>query len=115
MRNIKLDSKQARRRGELGLAQAVATAERNDPDWAEKAYAYFKKWLSRKPSGYRFQVESFRLHVQISGAIPAPTSDRAYGGIPTRAKNEKLIRACRPQPTTSVTAHGCFSMEWQKI
>lgn len=112
---IQLNSKEARSRGEAGMNQAIATAEKKNKDWANEAYKFFRRWLSRKPSGYRFQIENFRLHLQINGGLPKPESDRAYGGLPKRALNEKLIKSLGPKPTKSVTAHGCFSTEWQKV
>lgn len=112
---IQLNKQVARSKAEAGLIQAIATAEKNNPDWADMAYKFFKRWLSRKPSGYRFQIENFRLHLQINGGLPKPESDRAYGGLPRRAREEKLIKAKGPKPTTSISAHGCYSQEWQKV
>jgi hypothetical protein len=113
--SIQLNKQIAKERGEAGLLQAIAHAEAIIPDWADKAYKEFKKWLGRKPAGYRFQIEDFRLRMQISGAIPLPPSARSFGGMAVRAKNEKLIRSRGPKPTKSVTAHSCYSNEWQKI
>lgn len=112
---IRLNKQEARSKGEAGLNQAIATAEKKHPDWAENAYKFFKRWLSRKPSGYRFQIENFRLHIQIHGGLPKPESDRAYGFIPSKAKREKLIKEVNAKPTQSTSAHGCYSMEWKKL
>lgn len=112
---IKLDKQKAMARGEAGLNQAVATANSVHPNWASIAYKVFKRWLSRKPSGYRFQIENFRLHIQINGGLPKPPSDRSYGGLPKRAREEKLIKELGAKPTNSISAHGCYSMEWVKI
>lgn len=112
---LNLNKQAARSKADAGLIQAIATAEKNHPNWAENAYKFFKKWLSRKPSGYRFQIEQFRLHIQINGGLPKPESDRAFGGLPRRAREEKLIKAKGPKPTTSERAHSCYSMEWQKV
>jgi hypothetical protein len=113
--SIHLNKNIARQRGEAGLLQAIASAESVFPDWAERAYLAFKKWLSRKPSGYRFQMENFRLYVDIHKPIPKPNTDRAYGGIPVRAKNEGLIKSLGPKSTSSLSSHSCFAMEWKKI
>lgn len=115
MKQIQLNSKEARSRGEAGMNQAIATAEKKNKDWANEANKFFRRWLSRKPSGYRFQVENFRLHLQINGGLPKPESDRAFGGIVRRAREDKLIKSLGPKPTKSVTAHGCYSNEWIKL
>jgi hypothetical protein len=113
--SIHLNKQKAKERGEAGLLQAIASAETITPDWAERAYTVFKRWLARKPSGYRFQIESFRLYVQIHKSLPSPNSDRAFGGMAVRAKNEGLIKGISPRSTTAISAHGCYSMEWRKI
>lgn len=112
---IRLNKQEARSKGEAGLNQAIATAEKKHPDWADNAYKFFKRWLSRKPSGYRFQIENFRLHIQIHGGLPKPETDRAYGFLPTKAKKDKLIKPTSPKTTQSTSAHGCYSMEWKKV
>jgi hypothetical protein len=95
--------------------QAIASANDTIPDWADRVWIVFKRWLSRKPAGYRFQIENFRLYVDIHKPLPKPNTDRAYGFLPVKAENERLIKKLAPKATTAVSAHGCYSMEWKKI
>lgn len=112
---IQFNKQVAKEKGDQGLNRAVAAAENIHPDWAERAYKFFKKWLSRKPKGYRFLIEDFRKRVQVSKALPEPGSRRAYGGIPRRAANDGLIRKKGLRATRSITSHSCFATEWGKV
>lgn len=112
--SVQLDVFAAQIERDKGIARAVASAETVDPNWKQLAYDAFKQWLSMWPAGFCFQIEMFRASSYVM-EIPQPLTDRAYGFIPGKAKKEGLIKAIGMKATKSITAHRCFSTEWQKV
>jgi hypothetical protein len=100
--------------GQQGLQIAMDHADRVEPGWNDLAFDMFREWLSGWPSGYRFRTEHFRLYAIFEG-LPTPPSLRSFGGIPRRARREKLIKSVDLAKTTSKNQRGCFATVWEKI
>lgn len=111
---LTLDIDKAIQERDKGIEKAVSHANEVIPDWAEKAYKMFKEWLQGWPSGFRFQVETFRVAAYARG-LEKPPSDRTFSVVVRRGKKDNLIRKAGLKATQSVSAHGCFSTEWEKL
>lgn len=88
-----------------GLMRAVTHADKEIPKWSERVYEIFKKWLSEKPKGYSFLMESFRLHVEIHKLIEPPPNNRAYGIISRKALAQELVYQRNTGKTTNPKSH----------
>lgn len=97
---------------DAGIQTAVDHADRVEPGWSERAYKFLIEWLSKKPSGFKFQAEEVREAAK--GVVPEPPSARSYGAIILRAKKYGHIVSIGMKPTKSPTAHRCFASVWVK-
>lgn len=111
---LELDYTKAAEARDAGIEQAVQHADAMNIGWSEKAWEMFQEWLSGWPKGFRFQIETFRASAGARG-LPHPPTARAFGQIAVRGRKEGLIRSNGQKPTTGVTAHRCYSNEWEKI
>lgn len=99
---------------DTGIEKAVSSAESICPGWKDKAYEFFKTWLSRWASGHKFLMEDFRLSAEIHG-LPQPPSNRAYGGLAVKAKFEGLIVSDGTKKVSNPKAHRANAALWRKV
>lgn len=97
-----------------GIQKAVTSAETANPGWKDKAYEFFKSWLSKWATGHRFLMEDFRLSAEIHG-LPQPPSNRAYGGLAVKAKFEGLIVSDGTKKVSNPKAHRANAALWRKV
>lgn len=100
-----------------GLARAVNKADRDHPDWSERCWNLFLRWLGKKPVGFHFMVEMFREDLVKHNMIEMPHSNRAFGFISRRATSVtyNLIESAGKAKTKSKTGHRCNAEVWKKI
>lgn len=113
-KTIQLDAFAAIQERDKGMEVAEANAEINHPGWNKMAYQMFQDWLEGWPTGYQFLIEDFRLSAQIRG-LPDPPSNRSFGGMAVRARNEGIIKSAGLTQTKNKLAHSCFATLWQKL
>lgn len=106
---------EGQQRAESGLLKAVDHADRETPGWADKCWLLFLEWLQRKPKGYRFLVEEFRLHLEAQNKIEVPPTKRAYGFLSRKAARENLIFQCGTGKVVNPDAHRANAARWEKI
>lgn len=114
MPTIQLDILSAIEAKDKGMNQAIDHADEVVPGWSERAYKMFCEWLNGWPSGYRFQIEGFRVSAYARG-LPKPPTDRAFAVVAVRARKAGLIKSNGQKATSSATAHRCYANEWEKI
>lgn len=95
-----------------GIRRAINHANAVERDWDTMAYEFFTNVFLKHHKG-EFQCEQFRA--ACKGVVPDPPSLRAYGGIITRAKFEKLIvKAGPPRAVKNPKAQMAFAAVWIK-
>jgi hypothetical protein len=109
---IQFDFERSQKLGEIGLYVAVNNA---GPDWSERCWELFKRWISKKPVGFEFQVERFRADLYKFNMIEKPPSERAFGFISKRAVKEGLIECAGTGKCANVKAHSTPVNKWRKI
>lgn len=97
-----------------GIQKALRSAEGKNPGWKDKAYEFFKTWLSKWATGHRFLMEDFRLSAEIHG-LPKPPNNRAYGGLAVKAKFEGLIVSDGTKKVSNPKAHRANAALWRKV
>lgn len=112
---MQLDLHTAIAEGEKGLTRAVEKADRDYKDWSDRCWHWFLIWLAKKPTGFHFQIEDYRIVVLTWKKIEEPPSNRAFGFISKRAVKQELIVSVGKAKTKSKTGHGCNSEVWMKI
>lgn len=90
-------------------------ADQVEENWSERAYQFLIRYLSSKQKGFRFMIEEVRAEAQRLGALSEPPSNRAFGGVAVRARNNGLIRSCGLKAVANKKAHRAFASEWEKI
>lgn len=98
-----------------GLTKAVDKADRDHPEWSERCWQLFLRWLSKKQPGHHFLIEDFRNDCMKWEMIEEPNSNRAFGFISKRAVNQKLIVSAGKAKTKSSRGHGANAEVWSKI
>lgn len=103
------------RLSDVGLQMAVNKADRDYTDWSERCWQLFLKWLGKKPVGYQFLVEEFRIAALEWKKIEKPNSDRAFGFISKRAVKMNLIISAGTAKTKSKGSHSTPANVWRKL
>lgn len=98
-----------------GLNRAVTKANNDHPEWSDRCWQWFLKWLAKKSVGYEFLVEQFRNDVLAWGKIEKPNSATAFGFIAKRAKAQRLIVSAGKANTKSVKSHSANAEVWVKV
>lgn len=77
-----------RSKAQEGIKRAVDHADRWHSEWSTKAYDLLLEFLHGRMDGFTApEVRSFAY----SRGLPVPPSQRAWGGIMARARNERVI------------------------
>lgn len=100
---------------ENGLRVAVNNANREFPNWSGRCYDLFKRWINKKPAGYRFMMEAFRNDCYEYKMIEKPNSLRAFGMVTKRAKKEGLIIQEGTGQCSSVKSHAANAAMLVKV
>lgn len=107
---------EAEEKRNAGIAAAMSHADSAAPyNWSDKAYSYVKNYLQNKKVGHRFQVEDIRMLAEQERKVMPPPSQRAWGGIIVRIRNEKIIKADGTAPVINPKAHRANATVWVKI
>lgn len=110
---IVFDMAAGKKLGEAGLSLAVESAERKEKDWKKIAWQYFLLWLRRKKRYQdEFMMEEFRKYLLDYDLMEMPPSNRAFGFISVKAKNEGWIIFAGNKKVANKKAHGCFASAW---
>lgn len=96
-----------------GLTRAVDKAERDFPEWREKTYRLFKRFIFQTSGP--FMIEDFRSFCAMQKNFDFPNSNRAFGFVPIRAKEDGLIRRCGFRKVKNRKAHAAFASLWKKV
>jgi hypothetical protein len=78
----------AEQQARLGMARAVAAADRRIPLWSEEAFAFLRNFASTHPSFISEDVSD----AHEGAGFPQPGNLRAWGAIYRRAVKAGLIR-----------------------
>lgn len=100
---------------EAGLSLAVETAEKEFPDWGKRCWALFEKWISKKPVGFEFLLESFRQDCYKWNMIERPRSDRAFGMVSKMAVKRGMIKSNGTKKVSNILAHSANAALWIKL
>lgn len=93
---------------EVGISQAVDSAERIHPGWCDQAFQYLKAFIL--DSTAPFMAEDVREAAE--GAVPSPPSLRAWGAVMIRAAKEGLIKRAGHQNVRNERAHKTPATLW---
>lgn len=105
---LRLDGSALRDRG---IQQAEDHAEATIPGWKQEAMKYLSDFLTRQGS-VPFMTEYLRTWCHAQG-LPHPPSLRAWGGIITRAKRQRLIEFVRYEAVSNPRAHKTPASVWK--
>lgn len=98
-----------------GLDRATKAAESVAPGWKDKCWGLFKEWVLRKPPGYQFMIEEFRMWVIENDKLDRPKSDRAFGFLSKKGVKEGLISPAGMAKVKNEKAHRCYANMWQVL
>jgi hypothetical protein len=94
------------------MQQAVYAADSANPGWQERCWKLFVEWIFRKPPGYHFMIEEFRLHVDAQKKLEKPNSDRAFGFLSRKGQKENLIQSAGTAQVKNPKAHRANANVW---
>lgn len=106
-----LDIKAARKERDAGIEKAAAHAEEAMEGWNEKAYGVLLMFLQNHTGP--FMAEEVRSYAAMMD-FPLPPSNRAWGGIIVKARNNGLIKRCGIQPVKNKKANCANAGVWRK-
>ena len=96
-----------------GIKKAIDSANAKEPTWSNKAFEALKDYIKNTVgSGFHFMTENFRDWVVRWNKLPAPPSNRAYGGVIAKAKHQKLIKCTGTQSVSNPKAHCANASVW---
>lgn len=99
--------------GEIGMNLAVENAERKEKDWKKKCWQLFLYWLRRKKRMKdEFMMEEFRKYLLDYDLMEMPPSNRAFGFVSVKAKNEGWIIHAGFGRVKNILAHGANASKW---
>jgi hypothetical protein len=110
MIQIELDFAKARTWAENGITVAALNTESHVAGWSNMALDKMKEFISinKQP----FLVEQVRRFAHSRG-LPRPESDRAWGGVVSRAARRGLIRHVGYAKTSNPLAHNTPAALWE--
>lgn len=97
---------------DMGMQQAEDNANRKVDGWSEIAMSHLKAFLSER-GPLPFMAEDVRLFA-LKGGLEQPPSERAWGGIMTKAFCKGLIKKVGLGPTSNPSAHKANATIWQR-
>jgi hypothetical protein len=92
-----------------GIAKAIDHANQVHESWGEKAYGMFRDFIYKRKC--EFMCEDFR-HA-VTGLLPNPPHNRAFGNVLMRAAKAGLIERVRYAPVRNVKAHRANASVWR--
>lgn len=92
-----------------GIEQSASNADSIIANWSQRAYSMLIAYPLKT-----FMTEELRAWAELAG-LPKPPSNRAWGGVIIRAKNEGRIRSMGFRNTTNPNAHATPATLWEKI
>jgi|SRR5215217_521688 len=92
-----------------GMNLALANAEIKSEGWAERAAGFMDSWLEICTT--TFLAEDFRAYAQLLG-LESPPSNRAFGGVISKAVKDGKIMHAGYGKTTNPKAHGTPASRW---
>jgi hypothetical protein len=98
--------------GELknrGMEQAINHACEMEDNWKERAYELLKTFVLK--TDVPFMAEQVRSYAALIG-FPLPPSNRAWGGIISRAANSGLIQRVGIGKVSNTKAHQANASIW---
>lgn len=110
-----LDSDEGQLLATEGLTRAVTKADKDYTDWSSRCWNLFLRWLGKKPVGFKFMIESFRIDALAWGKIEEPQSQRAFGFLSKRSVKMNLITAAGTAKTKSKGSHSTPANVWRKL
>lgn len=97
---------------DAGMQLAADHAQQVSPGWNERAYSFLERFLKIKHGS--FMTEDFRAWAAAHG-LEYPPTNRAFGGIITKAKNNGLIKHIGWDSVKNSKAHATPASVWQRI
>lgn len=102
------DSDAAKLRDE-GIKRSADRAERESPGWQNRAISFIQNYPEET-----FMAEDVRPFAYENG-LDKPSNEKCWGGVFTRAKNEKMIVAIGLQLTRKAVSHKRPQTLWRKV
>lgn len=90
----------AERRRDDGIRNAIRRADRTDEGWSASARAALLEFLAKQGRA-PFLAESVRTWAESKGIVRAPTDGRAWGHVMQAAKRNGIVVACGYAPANS--------------
>lgn len=109
----KPDKKKAAQLRDQGIDRAMAGADNNDPGWSDRAYKFFVEVFLRDKNG-PFMAEEFRNFCAAADILPSK-SQRAFGGIMTRARHAGIIKKVGSKETSMPKSHRTPATLWIQV
>lgn len=113
--SLTFDIKRGQELADAGLSLAVESANKKEKKWSLLCWQLFIFWLRRKKRGEEFMIEDFRKYLYDYDLIAAPPSERAFGFISVRAKNQGWIKFVRTQKVKNQKAHCANAAVWTRV
>jgi len=110
-----LDAQRSDELARAGLSLAVESANKKEKSWTQLCWQLFLFWLRKRKEGEEFMIEDFRKYLYNYDLIIAPPSERAFGFIAVRAKNQGWIKFVRTQKVKNIKAHSANASVWTRM
>lgn len=111
---IVLDINKGMQLAEAGMNLAVESADKKEKDWSKRCWQLCEEWLRRKPNGFEFMIENFRVYLYQYDLIEKPPSERSYGFLSSRIIKEGWAEMIGDGRTSNVKTHGAKAGVYRK-
>lgn len=98
------------RRRDRGIERALTHAEQERRNWLNLGLQAMNRFLGVR-GNLPFLAEAFRVYAK-QNHVPDPPDARAWGGVMTAAKREKLIESCGAE--RALTSNLSYKVLWKK-
>lgn len=111
MKQTQLSLDLSRKYRDEGIKTAIESA---GEEWLMKATEHFNRFLDGISDGRFFLTEQVRMYANENG-LPAPPSERAWGGVTNKMKRSGRIIACGYSSVSNPKAHATPATLWRKV
>ena len=111
---VVLDIKRGKELAKVGMELAIESADVKEKDWSTRCWQLFLYWLRRRKKGEEFMIEDFRKYLYDYDLITPPPSERAFGFLSVKAKNNGWIEYVRTDKVKNKKAHAANASVWKR-
>lgn len=99
---------------EQGMLIAEQHANQVHPNWSEKAFEWFLKYIQLNGLKHQFKTEDVRAYAEANG-FEAPPSLRAWGSIVVKVAKAGFIKSAGYIKVENAKAHSTPATLWKVV